>query len=88
MFLLQMEIIDQFSLEHSMEVDLVELSLQAAAPATTEYVSWPMMLWVNWTIVVTIHLKGIQLTQKLMPAVGLGIKFIFGTYFSFLEKLK
>ena len=32
------EIIDQFSLEHSMEVELVELSLQAAAPATTEYV--------------------------------------------------
>ena len=82
------EIIDQFSREHSMEVELVELSLQAAAPATTEYVSWPMMLWVNWTIVVTIHLKGIQLTQNLMPAVGLGIKFIFGTYFSFLEKLK
>lgn len=71
-----------------MEVELVELSLQAAAPATTEYVSWPMMLWVNWTIVVTIHLKGIQLTQNLMPAVGLGIKFIFGTYFSFLEKIK
>lgn len=70
-----------------MEVELVELSLQAVAPATTEYVSWPMMLWVNWTIV-TIHLKGIQLTQNLMPAVGLGIKFIFGTYFSFLEKLK
>ena len=85
-----MEIIDQFSLEHSMEVELVELvelSLQAVAPATTEYV-WPMMLWVNWTIVVTIHLKGIQLTQNLMPAMGLGIKFIFGTYFAFLEKLK